>query len=408
MSKPGDADQGITMFLLLGLLALVAYGIWYFFHREIIEAIRYVRVAELYVVGMFADQVIMPDGNKITPQELYRWLSSNSADNLNWQQMATVSTTIVPQFLRWPVVIILLILAGIGYKFSPRRKLRHVLTLEDLIMVQSKAWPIIGPITKVNPATGPQRSPGDTLTARLPIFAEALSPEEFVAFHHIAVKDRIIDRESAERVFVRQLGVRWQGFDKLPMHYQALAAVFAIKGARQRDRADKLLQALADCWSPKTGLIIPGKLQAEIRKVLRDPKIGGEAAKIMSCHAFVIPGMFRLLLWARERGGVLAAAAFLWLRAVDRTLWYPLNNAGRRTFHAEAAGMASHYFAEKFLRRPLIIPKLQAAVDALADHMRETEVPVPAAAPRPPKNNVKYSAPRRSVTGSLVAAGGNA
>ncbi|HRJ12404.1 MAG TPA: hypothetical protein PKW15_04070, partial [Alphaproteobacteria bacterium] len=244
-------------------------------------------------------------------------------------------------------------------------------------------------------------------SARLPIFAEALTPEEFVAFNHIPMEGKLLDREAATRVFTRQLGMRWQGFEKLPIHYQALAAVFATKGARKRDEADRLLSEIAVSWSPKTGLNLSPALKGRIKSILRDPKVGGEAAKIMSGHAYVIPGMFRLLLWARERGGVLAAATFLWLRAIDRTLWYPLNNAGRRTFHAEAAGAVAHYYAEKFLRRPLIIPKVQGAVESLVEHMQETETPLPSAMLPPRRTKAKYATPQRG-NQSLSVSGASA
>lgn len=408
MSKPGEADQGVTMFLLLALMALAVYGIWYLFQPQITEAIRFVRMGQLYVIDLFADSVRMPDKTTITPSQLYNWLASSSADNLSWNQMAIVSSTIVPQFLRWPAVIFLFALAGLAYRYSPRRKLRQVFTLEDLIKIQAIAWPVIGPVTKLNPATGPQRAPGDTLPTRLPPFAEALSPEEFVSFHRIPVENKVIDREAATRVFTRQLGARWQGFDKLPWHYQAVAAALALKGARKRDDADRLLNEIAQCWSPGSGLALSATLKGRIRQILKDPKIGGEAAKVMSAHAYAVPGMFRLLLWARERGGVLAAATFLWLRVVDRALWYPLNNAGRRTFHAEAAGAVAHYYAEKFLRRPLIIPKVQGAVESLIEHIKETEMPLPPAAAPPRRQQAQYSNPRGSGKQSLAVTGGRA
>lgn len=405
MSKPGEADQGVTIFLLIGLGVLCIYGFWYLFNREIIEAIRFIRMGQLLVIEWFTDRMDMPDGSKVTPTQLYNWLASSSADNLSWNQMMIVSTTIVPQFLRWPGVVVLLILSFLGYRYAPRRKLRKIFTLEDLIKTQAIAWPVISPITKLNPAIGPQRAPGDTIPARLAPFAEALSPEEFIAFHHIPVENKIVDREAAIRAFTRQLGARWQGFDKLPWHYQAIAAALAVKGARRREEADRMLGELALCWSPASGFVLTPSLKSRIRQILRDPKVGGEAAKIMSAHAYVIPGMFRLLLWARERGGVLASATFLWLRAVDRALWYPLNNVGRRTFHAEAAGAVAHYYAEKFLRRPLIIPKVQGAVDSLIDHMKETEVPIPPAAAPPQKVKSSYSEPRVR-SGSLSVPGG--
>lgn len=409
MSGGGGKDQGndIGMLLLMLLLLLIGYGIWYFFHQQIIDFIRYVRWGQLHVIGWFTDTIIMRDGTKVTPTALYEWLASNKASNLTWQQMSEISLTIVPQYLRVPSALLLLAMGGIAYRYAPRRKLRTVFNLEDLIKAQANAWPVSSPVTKFNPATGPQRAPGDALPAVLPPFAEALTPEEFVAFNHIPMQGREPDREAAARAFTKQLGPRWQGWDKLPMHYQAVAAVMALKGARKRDDADNLASEIAEAWNPKGGLQLSGGLKGRIRKTLRDPKIGGEAAKVMSAHAFVNPGIFRLLLWARERGGVLASAVFVWMRAVDRILWYTLNDAGRRTFHPESAGCVAHYYAEKFLRRPLMMPKMQAAVNALADYLKESEMDIPEAA-APPRPKTSYESPRASQVSSLAVAGGRA
>lgn len=408
MAASKDTDQGMTMILLILVVMGVVWLFWYFFRTEIVEAMRAVRLFELWVIGHFANKVVMPDGTTATPQSLAAWLRSNSAQNLSWDEMVAVSKIIVPQFVRYPTAIFLVVLAAIGYKFAPRRKLRRVHTLEDLINVQAAAWPVIAPITKLNPATGPQRTVGDAVPVRLPPFAEALTPEEFVAFHHIPVERRMIDREAAARAFTRQLGPRWQGWNKLPLHYQALGAVLTIKGARKRNDADELLGELAMAWDPKTGLQPSAKLRAKIKSILNDPKMGADSAKVMASHAFAVPGMFRLLIWARERGGVLAPATFLWLRAVDRNLWYPLNNAGRRTFNPEAAGAAAHYYAEKFLKRPLMMPKVNAAVDALAAYIKESDTPIPEALGKPPGPTANYSNPRPSQSAAMAVAGGRA
>jgi intracellular multiplication protein IcmP len=367
-----------------------------------------VRWGELRVIGLFVHDVTMPDNTHVSPQALYEWLGSNKADRLSWEQMAIISATLVPQFLRWPCALLLLAMAGLAWRYAPRRKMRTVFTLEDLIKVQAEAWPVNSPITKINPATGPQRAPGDPMDGSLPLFAEALSPEEFVSFHRIPMQDRSIDHETAAKIFVRQLGARWQTWQKLPWHYQALAAVFALKGARKRDAADELLGEISVSWDPKAGLQLSPILKSKIRGLLRDPKVGGEAAKIMAGHAFVVPGMFSLLLWARERGGVLASATFIWLRAVDRSLWYPLNNAGRRTFAVEAAGAVAHYHAERFLKRPLIIPKVQGAVNALADYIKETELAIPPNSAPLPHPRSSFSTPRASQVGALAVSGGRA
>jgi intracellular multiplication protein IcmP len=82
--------------------------------------------------------------------------------------------------------------------------------------------------------------------------------------------------------------------------------------------------------------------------------------------------MIRALLTAREEGGVLAPAQFVWLRGYDRALWYPLNNLGRQAYHMEAAGAMAHFKAERLTRRPIPKPKLDGALRTLSDLMRSS------------------------------------
>ncbi len=372
----GD-DSAVVMIVVILVLAAIGWVIWHFFHTQIIDSIRLVRIAELHIVKLFAHDVVMPGGTRTTPQELIVWLQGSNGQNLSWGQIAAISATVVPQFFHWPAVGLLALFGVLSYKFSSGHQLTSIYTLEDLIVAQSKSWPIITPIVRFNPATAVQRALGQPVPDTLPMFAEALSPEEWLAFNQIAVQDKQIDRDAAARAFVKQLGVRWQGADKLPLHLQALYAAFALKGARKRDDADQLLSEIADCWTPKRGLKLTSPLKSKIRRILRDPKTGGELAKIASKHAFVVTAMIDCVIWCRAQGGVLAPAAFLWLRAQDRPLWYALNNSGRRTFHAEAAGATAHFYAERMLKRALPMPKVESAVNALQDYMDESEMELP-------------------------------
>ena len=80
----------------------------------------------------------------------------------------------------------------------------------------------------------------------------------------------------------------------------------------------------------------------------------------------------REVLW--QEGGVLAPAQFVWLRAHDRALWYPLNNLGRQTLHMEAMGATAHYKAEKLAQRPIPRPKVVDAVKSLVEFMASNRI----------------------------------
>ena len=81
-----------------------------------------------------------------------------------------------------------------------------------------------------------------------------------------------------------------------------------------------------------------------------------------------------LLNEARLKAGVLAPAQFVWLKLVDRRLWYALHSLGFETegfgryLHpnprVEAAGARDHWAAERLSGRPLLRPEIERALNA--------------------------------------------
>src|SRR5262249_47783627 len=152
------------------------------------------------------------------------------------------------------------------------------------------------------------------------------------------------------------------GLSCLTPAQRCLMAAFALKGAQKRKDGDALLGRIALCWNHKNDFTPTAELMSEVDKILADDKLGDPAAKVAARYAYRTTALIGTLKWARERGGVCAPASFIWLRAHDRALWYPLNNLGRRTYHAEAAGAMAHYMAEKQAGKPLPVPRLETAV----------------------------------------------
>ena len=93
--------------------------------------------------------------------------------------------------------------------------------------------------------------------------------------------------------------------------------------------------------------------------------------RCLSRHAaFELP-WFMALLYRARRKGVLANSQFLWLRPLDRPLWYALCQCGGRTAMMEGAAAWAHYHAEEqaglALSEPhvaAVVPSLRAALNA--------------------------------------------
>ena len=86
-------------------------------------------------------------------------------------------------------------------------------------------------------------------------------------------------------------------------------------------------------------------------------------------HAYLYGVMASMLSLARE-DGVLAVAEFIWLKPLDRPYGicchqWPTNRL------PEVAGPFCHWLVERRLRRPLVVPMIQCAIDSLNEALAE-------------------------------------
>lgn len=382
MSQQGGKDEGMLL-IVLGLAVLAGLGwlMWHLFSVQIMDAMRWLRWAELQIIILvFGDGYTHQDwilGQEFVVKPIKEWASSVDSADLTPQHIGLLTRTALTP-LKWffsfglIAMAVLMIFKGPGTMFHTRH------TIDSLIDVQSRTFKAIRPFAKFNPQKQPFRAPGTPVPAELPVFAEALSPEEWVAYHAIPMPDGIMDEAVALKAFKQQLGPRWRGFQDLPIHCRALMAGFALKAARKRDEGDALLNDIGASWSHEKGLQLSRRLISKIDSILKDPKISKEIYMKASAHAYRTPAMLKALNVARENAGVLAPAQFVWLRGVDRDLWYPLNNLGRKSFHAEAMGAMAHYSAERLMGMPIPVPQVEDAVKALKSYLAANPVAIPA------------------------------
>lgn len=389
-------DDGLLMFL---FLLLVFWGggylVWKGFKPQLTTAIVHIRSAEMAFASIWMDDddiVKVPmDASTDDEKALHARLGDNERIEWKdtkfgvWRKFARevpssqvqadhikVMSYVTLYPLRFVSVGILLALFIWTIFNGPTSKFHRVMGLEALIVDQAKTFKVIRPFLKFNPNTLPIRPPGSPVPADLPAFAEALGPEEWIALNEIPMPDGNLDREATVQAFAKQLGPRWKGAMELPAELQILLAAFCLKASRKRNEADDLLGRLACCWDYKTGLKLSRDrgLARQARKILRDKKLSEKTLGNCNRHAYISTALMRGLNTAREEGGVLAPAQFVWLRAHNRGLWYPLNNLGRQSYHLEAVGVASHYRAEKQINRPISRPRVDGALDGLLDHLK--------------------------------------
>ncbi len=375
-------EGGIGWAIMLVIFAVLIWIFWYFFQTEVREMVRWIRYGEMWLVSWFldSDYTITFKGGEYEFKTGFEKVPDYQKAKLGYDHLALFNA-LAMQPLKI-VFVSIFALGGVWCLFKgPRTHCRTRLDLETLIAKQAKVFPGISPFVQFNPSTQPPRPPGAPVPAELPLFAEALGPEEWLAYENIQIPDGKIDRESAATAFKRQLGKPWRGPKKLDPYKQILLAAFCLKASRKRGDCDNMLGRVARCWSFKYGLDLSKdkKLLKEAQAVLSKKDLSGAMLSQINRHAFETTALLRALQYAREEGGVLAPAEFVWLRAHDRTLWYPLNNMGRQSFHMEALGAMSHYKSEKMTQRPIPVPKIEMALQTIETYMKSSRArPIPA------------------------------
>jgi len=379
-----NANTGYSNAIGWAILAFVIFGLvillWYFQADNIRNGVRWVRVGEMYISSLvLGDDHMIMDGEKPlgTLGEIRDIAKTIPKERLNTASMDIIAIAALSP-LRIAFSALLILLAFWSYTFGPKCHYRMTLDLGRLIKRQAQNFPILSPFVGFNPTNQPPRPPGSPVPAELPPFAEALGPEEWLAYHDIPAPDGKVDANAAARAFIQQLGNPWRGPMHLAPYRQVLLAAFCLKSIRKRAESDVMLGRLAQCWSNDRGLRLNSALVREARKILRDRDMSGKVLSKCNQHAYENTALIRGLMTAREEGGVLAPAQFLWLRAFDRALWYPLNNLGRQAFHMEALGSMCHYKAEKLAQRPIPRPKMEDAVKVISEYMTSDKArPIP-------------------------------
>ncbi|MGE3622366.1 MAG: hypothetical protein AB7H77_00645 [Bdellovibrionales bacterium] len=384
-TPPASAEPTWTLLLFLAVVAFFGFIIWVLLRVQLLEFLRYVRLSELFFIGLFTDKqdycfdwlkqasiaLVDPTNEGMDlAQKCFGDIGALPPEKamdfyyLTGHSMASIGRK-VAYYTHFPMLIAMICVAVYAIFYSPRNSFRRRHDLESFIRTQAKMWPVISPNVDFKPASLSARIPGSKIPDQLAPFAEALSPEEWISFHRIHMVNGIPDREETRRALILQLGPRWRGVGGLPPYMRALIAAFALKGVQKREDSDNLLSRLALCWNIKTGFKMAPDITRDIERYLKDKEISEEIERIGSQHAYRMTAILGILKWARMMGGVLASAQFLWLRAVDRNLWYALNNLGRRSFHAEGSGAIAHFMAEQNAKKPLPIPRVDTAIVAI-------------------------------------------
>jgi len=299
---------------------------------------------------------------------------AGNPNHINWQTFAYVRdivgtqvTYVITGIIVALAAIIRLRMKGDGYKTS--YTLAGGKRGPSFAKFQSEVWRVATYSANFDP-DGRDAEIGPPLT-----------PPEWLRKNSVRFEDNELDHEACRAAFTEQLGKPWHGFDRASLHGKVVLLVCALhylkleqvyKGFNEDKEKSVSLherEELSIAWAGgKDGteamksFVSRHEKNARVRKVIET---------IGSKHAYENTVIYAMLDRARAKGGVLKEHDMLYIKNIDRNMWYGMNNCGRKRFHTEGAGIMSHYFAERIVNRALIEPYLDPAIDGVENYLFE-------------------------------------
>lgn len=277
----------------------------------------------------------------------------------------------VGYYLRIPSIALIVLLAVLIYFGNAVRAYKRIYDMRSLLEAEKVNWPQVSPVAKLNLLkTDIDKGP----------WAMAMTPMQFCKRHGLLEEYKRqptedmsrkewnkvevkLKRGHSNKLFAMQLGPLWPGINRVPPHVKALFAIFAARVNGDGKSASALLKQLS--LSALSKLDFSG-----VDKLCKKHESTKLVQTIVQSHAYLLTVMASMLAGARL-DGVQASADFLWLKPLDRRLWYMLNTVGRQTPFVEVAGPFAHWIAEKEIGRKLVIPMVEEATNALELVLKE-------------------------------------
>jgi intracellular multiplication protein IcmP len=354
----GGGDNSLAAFWLTIFFFALIGVIWYVFRVQIAWLILKLKFYEIALVSIFASKAI----------PITQYLQNIQGTAAEMKVLGTVLTD-VGNYFRYPVVAFLMIFAFVIFLTHPTMKFKRAHNMKTLYEQEKYNWPQIMPISSFNLVKEPiEKGP----------WGMSLTPMQFAKKHKLIVEEREkkvglgqshsitvnLARAQAYQVFSMQLDANFYSIDKVKPHIKALFAIFSARVNKDEPVAKKILDQLAVSYV--SGHLDFSGIDEAVKKYKELPSI----KKVLESHAYVITMMASMLEAARQ-DGVVASADFLWLKLVDRPMWYMLNGVGRQTAFVEVGGAVAHWLAEKRIKRKISTPMVEEAVKALDIALKE-------------------------------------
>ncbi len=359
--------QGLVILLMIILLCVITWRTHKnTFRRTVIDVVAAEHVAQGYL--SFTDKAKKQHALNVKGLE---YIKNRRFSKLQFGDLIDI-LSITGRFWLYGSTAILLWIAFVTWKRSLRHRYKRKMNFESLLDEQAKNFACVRPFLKINPlkestTEGPWRYAEDyrTFALRNRLLLDGRrqplpkDDRESEAVHY--------DFERASKVFAVQLGAPFTSYQQLPPHQKAILAIHLAHMMVDRDAST----ALADRCS--TSFVQGKKGKPSVIDIEGADEIfakhcnAPEFVRLCARHHHINVLLTAIRHAALDNAGVLQPAEFLWLRPVDRTLWYSMHQVKMREAHSEAAGVRAHYLAEKLAG----IALSQAVVKQAAMQLRQ-------------------------------------
>lgn len=365
--QQGQSGSGsMDVLWISAFFVLLLAFLWFRYSEVILNIVYNINTFKLYMSSKFIsliDKLGLFDlsKTKLAMNQTYEGLQSMLGQNAGTKELYlyTAKTNSFFRYFYVPVaslyIVFLLFISKANY-------FKKTYDMKKLKKQEVENWPYISPVDKNLIKQGLDTGP----------WAMSTQPLQFVLNNELADKRPSYEQthldlrdKAAFEVLSRHMGPFWTGrIDCMPNYTKALFAIFAAKGNGDDGAARDMIDQIAK--SSATGSLNFHGSTMLIAKHIRSKGVG----MAVSPHAYVLTAMASMLEFART-GGVLAMAELIWLKKVDRRLWYMLQSVGRQTPFVEAAAPYAHWVVEKRLRRPLKVPMVNESVKAVVKALED-------------------------------------
>ena len=346
------ADDTIALLIIVPVVLGV---ILYFSYPIVKEFLLTLKLYQLQIISYIVpttDNITMLERLKTVPA--YNWTLKDSVILGN-----KVNYYFSPFVFLFCYVSVLIVKSKYYQAFRHNRL--HIGT-QSLLLQERKLWSYLEPIAHL-----------DLLHNDVEGWESAKKPQD-IAVENKLLKNKFdnksLNRDLAAKYFASQLGPLFVDLDSLPTALKALVGVFASRMTGERDEAEFALLDISKSFAYENNGNYDFSAGLKLFEKYRNQP---DLIELTKKHAYI--STFFLGLFTKTKDfGVMTTKYFIWIKPMNRRLFFTLNNVGREVAWTECGGIWDHYQHEHALRRPMYKMFVNNAVDGLEEELERVNL----------------------------------